>query len=279
MADRIVTRDNVTGVISATLDPDSFGNNALLSVSMTNATTAAAQLGTPAFVRSGPLGYDPPVTTAPILTTGIAVPSYPTDTGLRIELAQTTSGLWMYPLTGLASIPANGVAIEVDIANQTSGMLFYVMPIARFTAGEMASGMAMQHWENFSQIDSYQIYTEPAQPFARLGTAGSVMNYGFSTTPNYNRSISKVRYEVKADGPQTPARWRISAFASNTASNGINPTAAAGVSGVTNPIDNGVGNTPRFWDGLPRPTLAIGIGRSSPGLGNVLLTRIQVFPL
>jgi hypothetical protein len=262
----------------------------LLDVSMTDAVTAAAQLGTPAFVRSGGNNtWDPPVSPVPTLTAGIAVPSYPTDTGLRLTLPTTTasggniSGTWMYPLTGLASIPTAGVAIEVDIAHQDSGVLFFVAPIARFSGGSMSSGMVMQHESAFSQINSYQVYTETGQPFPRIAGASSVLNYGFPTTPNFNRAINKVRYEVKADGPQTPARWRISAFASNTAGLGIDQTTAGGASGAANPIDNGVGPPvpiPQYWDGLARPTLGIGIGRSGAALnGSVLLTRIQVFAL
>lgn len=262
----------------------------LLNVSVTDAVTAAAQLGTPVFVRSGGNNtWDPPVSPVPTLTAGIAVPSYPTDTGLRLTLPTTTasggniSGTWMYPLTGLASIPTAGVAIEVDIANQDGGVLFFVAPIARFSGGSMSSGMVLQHESAFSQITSYQVYTETGQPFPRIAGASSVLTYGFPTTPNFNRAINRVRYEVKADGPQTPAQWRISAFASTTAGLGINQTNAGGASGAANAIDNGVGPPvpiPRYWDGLARPTLGIGIGRSGAALnGSVLLTRIQVFAL
>jgi|694.fasta_scaffold03047_36 hypothetical protein len=273
MPDRIVTRDTATGVLSATLDPASLAPPSLtplLNVSMTNAVTAAAQLGTPTFVRrSG--GFNTwDGLGIPTLTAGVSVPSYPSQTGLRFALSATIAGGWVYPLSGLTSIPANGIAIEVDIGAQDSGIEVMVMPIARFAAGNV-TGFSMRHFDNQSQIQSNLV--DLAGPAPNTGTVQGAwsMNYAFPTTPNLNRSLNKVRYEVVADGPQTPARWRVSGFASNTAALGIVQTNVAGVSGAADAVP--------AWDGQARPTLGLGIYRFGSGTGSMVLTRIQVFPL
>jgi hypothetical protein len=242
----------------------------LLSVSMTDATAAAAQLGTPTFVRSG--GF----TTwdglgIPTLTAGVSVPSYPSQTGLRFALSATISGGWVYPLSGLTSIPAGGVAIEVDIGAQDSGIEVMVMPIARFAAGNV-TGFSMRHFNNFSQIDSNLV--DLAGPAPNTGTVGGAawsMNFGFPTTPNLNRSLNKIRYEVVADGPQTPARWRVAGFASNTAALGVVQTTVAGVSGAADAVT--------AWNGQARPTLGLGIYRAGSGTGSMVLTGIRIYAL
>lgn len=243
----------------------------LLDVSTTDATAAAAQLGTPTFVRR-PGGF----TTwdglgIPTLTAGVSVPSYPSQTGLQLTLSATIAGGWVYPLSGLNSIPTGGVAIEVDIGAQDSGIEVLVMPIARFSGGNV-TGFSMRHFNNFSQIDSNLV--DLAGPAPNTGTVGSAawnMNFGFPTTPNLNRSLNKIRYEVVADGPQTPARWRVAGFASNTAALDISPPNAAGVSGAADAVT--------AWNGQARPTLGLGIYRAGSGTGSMVLTRIQVFRL
>jgi hypothetical protein len=242
----------------------------LLDVSTTNATAAAAQLGTPTFVRR-PGGF----TTwdglgIPTLTAGVSVPSYPSQTGLQFTLSATIAGGWVYPLSGLNSIPAGGVAIEVDIGAQDSGIEVVVMPIARFAAGNV-TGFSMRHFDNQSTIQSNLV--DLAGPAPNTGTVQGAwnMNYAFPTTPNLNRSLNKIRYEVVADGPQTPARWRVAGFASNTAALGVVQTTVAGVSGAADAVT--------AWDGQARPTLGLGIYRFGSGTGSMVLTRIQVFRL
>jgi len=251
------------------------GTNALLTLDTTNAVTAAAQLGTPAFIRR-PGGFDTwDNQGVPTLTAGVSVPSYPTQTGLQIALSASIAGGWIYPLT-LPPLPPQGVAIEVDIADQSTDVEVMVMPIARFGGGTV-TGFVMQHYGALQQIDSRLVDLAPPPPTPpppQLGTVDAVswnMNTQFPTTPNFNRAINKVRYEVVADGPQTPARWRVSGFARNTAGNGISESIASGVSGVSSPVV--------AWDGLPQPTLGLGLFRLSVGTGSILLTRVQVFPL
>jgi hypothetical protein len=247
------------------------GSSALLSVSMTNAVTAAAQLGAPTFVRR-PGGFSTwDGLGIPTLTAGVSVPSYPSQTGLQFTLSATIAGGWVYPLSGLTSIPASGVALEVDIGAQDSGIDVMVMPIARFSGGNV-TGFSMRHFDNQAQIDSNLV--DLAGPSPNTGTVQSIawnMNYAFPTTPLLSRSLNKIRYEVVADGPQTPARWRVSGFASNTAALNISPPNAAGVSGAADAVP--------AWDGQARPTLGLGIYRFGSGTGSMVLTRIQVFAL
>lgn len=248
------------------------GGSALLDVSMVNAVTAATQLGTPLFVRR-PGGFNTwDDQGLPTLTSSVPVQSYSTDVGLRFDLSASIAGGWIYPLTGAGVLPTVGVVLEVDIAEQSNDDIeVVVMPIARFASGNV-TGFAMRHRRHLQQVDSELVdLAAPAPNRGTLAGSGWAMNSQWPTTPNLARALNRVRYEVKADGPQTPARWRIVGKFSCAAGLGVDDTEVSGVSGAADAVV--------AWDGLARPTLGFGIYRVSSGTGSVVVSRIRVTAL
>ena len=235
----------------------------------THASTALAALGTPVFVRhagggGGTTGYEGLGTPTASIVGMQSMPSRPV---LRLTFSASIRGGWLFPLLAAASIPAEGCAIEVELAGRSTDHELVVMPLVKNGGGPVI-GFGM-HQDGTTSVTCRLYAAGSGGVYGAPAGSGYGTTPAYGTTPDYTKAPTHLRVEVRRASGFTPARWELRAWLTTRVSGAVN---AWGLSGVSHAVV--------AWDGLDMSAIAVGMHNAgAAAAGSIDIAHMRVLPL